>query len=307
MKENSILQDLDSRHIGEYRLQVELRPLKQRSGWTQFSIYLKDQAGRISSRKNSVGEYMPSPILDGIYSRGGKGIKAWIEVGNYFPIIHFKENVHTEEILSLSGTDLNQRLFQMLADLIPPGGHLMFAYDVPYESSFHRETAAGLMGNVPPVCTPLGKLLFDVGFRLVKDWYLAEGGHEGPRKLWGEKPADDEEIRRFDGITFFQLLSFCARRPDEKSSERDRKARSRALEVLARLRLDLPLSAMRERIVGIYHDFPVLQTPETTAFHVCQSISSFQTWKVEDNAIMDELKRIARECSADWPSPVTIS
>jgi hypothetical protein len=302
MKENSLLQSLNSRRIGEYGLQVELRPVKQRSGWTHFSVYLKDRTGRISTRKSLTGEYLPSPVLDGIHSRGGKGIKAWIEVGSYFPVVHFKDDTHPEQLLTLPGTSLNRRLFQILADPIPSGGHLMFAYDVPYETAFHRETAESLMGNVPPVCTPMGKLLFDVGFRLVKDWYLAEGGCEGPRKLWGEKPPDDEEGRRFDRITFFQVLAFCARRPNGNSGAREREARRRAMEVLPELRLDPLLSAMSESVVGLYGGVTVPETPEIAAFRTCRRICSYLTWKIDDDGIVYELKRIAMECSASWPS-----
>jgi hypothetical protein len=302
MEEDIPLQNISSRMIGEYSLQVELRPLKLRSGWTHFSIYLKDRTGRISARKSLTGEYVTSPVLDGIHSRGGKGIMAWIEVGSYFPVVHFKDDTQPQQILSLPGTSSDRRLFQILADLIPPGGHLMFAYDVPYESAFHRETASDLLGNVPPVCTPMGKLLFDVGFRLVKDWYLAEGGCEGPRKLWGEKPPDDEEGRRFDRMTFFQVLAFCARRPNENSGEHERDGKRRAMEVMAELRLDPLLSAMRESVVGLYRGVPVSETPDMAAFRTCQRICSYLNWKIDDDEIVDELKRIAGECSASWPS-----
>jgi hypothetical protein len=138
---------------------------------------------------------------------------------------------------------------------------------------------------------------------LVKDWYLAEGGCEGPRKLWGEKPPDDAEARRFDRITFFQVLSFSARRPNENSSQHERVSRERAMEVLTKLKLEPLLSAMRECVVGIYRKYPVSETPQTAALRACQCVSSFVTRKFEDDAVMDELKRIARECSANWPSP----
>ncbi len=301
MKENRLLRAINSRRIGEYRLQVELRPLKQRSGWTRFSIFMKDRTGRMASRKDHTGEYVHSPVLDGIHSRGGRGIKAWIEVGDYFPIVHFRDNILPEQILTLSGTELDRRLFQIVADLIPPGGHLMLAYDVSYESSLHRETMESLSRNIPCVCTPLGKLLFDVGFRLVKNWYLAEGGCEGPQKLWGEKPPDDAEARRFDRMTFFQVLGFSARRPGENSGERELNARRRAMQVLSELRLAPPLSVLREKVVSAYRECPDSETVKTASVHTCQCVSSFRTLKIEDDIILNELERIARECSADLP------
>jgi hypothetical protein len=90
---------------------------------------------------------------------------------------------------------------------------------VSYEDAapLHRETDRALSAGVPPVLTPLGFLLFMSGFRLVKNWYLSEGGHEGPRKLWGEKPPDDAWALAWDEDTARQLVDFL--RKWEKPSE----------------------------------------------------------------------------------------
>jgi hypothetical protein len=66
----------------------------------------------------------------------------------------------------------------------------------------------------------------------VKDWYLAEGGHEGLRKLWGEKSLDEKEFQRFDLLTFFQLLSFLSRKTNPGSLDLELKARKRTQGVL---------------------------------------------------------------------------
>jgi hypothetical protein len=99
-------------------------------------------------------------------------------------------------------------LFQSLAQLIPPGGHLMVSYEGA--DPLQRETDQALSAGVPPVLTPLGFFLFLSGFRLVKNWYLAEGGHEGPRKLWGEKPPDRSWSVRWDQVTATGLLDYLA-------------------------------------------------------------------------------------------------
>jgi hypothetical protein len=80
--------------------------------------------------------------------------------------------------------DNDRALFQMLAALVPPGGHLMVEYDSP----FHEATARMLTLGYPPVTTPLGRRLFQAGVRSYRDWYISEGGREGPRKLQGFKP-----------------------------------------------------------------------------------------------------------------------
>ena len=47
----------------------------------------------------------------------------------------------------------------------------------------------------PPVVTPLGYRLFQAGVRSYRDWYISEGGREGPRKLQGFKPLNEEIAR----------------------------------------------------------------------------------------------------------------
>jgi hypothetical protein len=84
------------------------------------------------------------------------------------------------------GDDL--ALFEMLSALVPAGGHMMVEYDSP----FHEATARILTLGYPPATTPLGYRLFQAGVRSFRDWYISEGGREGPRKLQGFKPLNDE-------------------------------------------------------------------------------------------------------------------
>ncbi len=300
MKKDPDLQSVDCRRLGEFQLRLESRPLRQRVGWTGFSIFLEDRAGRTSSRKGVGGEYVFTPVVEGIHSRGGKGIKSWIEVENYFPVLHFRGGMLPEQTISLSETGADGTLFRILADLLPPGGHLMFAYDVSYESDFHRETSECLIRNVPAVCTPMGKLLFDAGLRLVKDWYLAEGGYEGPRKLWGEKPVDDGEARRFDAATFLRVLAFSVSVAGGVPGQRELNAVIRATEVLTNLELEPPLSQLRKKVAAICGECPDPETLESAARRACETVNTFRPEKIEDVAVAKELTRIARECSADF-------
>jgi hypothetical protein len=186
------LQRLEGRPLGEYQLHLQrMKPLHL-SGWRGFSLALKDREGTLAQ----------PPVAEGIYSAGGKdGVKPWMDI------------TVTEGIQFGAGRTLNLRqsglihgLFQTLAQLIPPGGHLMVSYED--SDPLHRETARALSAGVPPVLTPLGFLLFVGGFRLVKNWYLSEGGHEGPRKLWGEKPPDQSWSVTWDKETARQLVDF---------------------------------------------------------------------------------------------------
>ena len=58
--------------------------------------------------------------------------------------------------------------------------------------------------------TPLGWVLFQIGFRKVKFFYLAEGGWEGQQKLWAEKPLDEEMKRQWEADTARDLRNFLA-------------------------------------------------------------------------------------------------
>ena len=65
-----------------------------------------------------------------------------------------------------------------------------------YESRPRTSTARALAAGVPPVATPLGALLFDLGCGVAfRDWYISEGGREGPRKLQG-LPRDERVSTR---------------------------------------------------------------------------------------------------------------
>ena len=66
---------------------------------------------------------------------------------------------------------------------------------VEYDSPFHEATARMLTLGYPPVTTPLGYRLFQAGVRSYRDWYIPEGGREGPRKLQGFKPLNEEIAR----------------------------------------------------------------------------------------------------------------
>jgi hypothetical protein len=186
------LHSLEDRHLGRYRLHLQqLKPLRF-SGWRGFSLVVKDQSGKL---------FQP-PVVEGICSAGGKdNVKPWMDI----TVAEILADGRGRRI-NLRQTGLMQELFQSLAQLIPPGGHLMVSYED--SNPVHRETEHALAAGVPPVLTPLGLLLFMSGFRLVKNWYLSEGGHEGPRKLWGEKPPDKSWSWRWDQTTARELQQY---------------------------------------------------------------------------------------------------
>lgn len=251
----------EGKPLGHFFLGTELRPIPHRHGWTRFAIFLKRRERSGPSAKKIGQEIENSEallILEGIYSKGGKGIKGWIEVGDYFPSIRFESGRGKRETIDLTRDGLDRKLFQMLGDIVPPGGHFMFAYEVFYDSAFHDETLQSLSKRIPPVCTAQGELLFDAGFRFIKNWYLAEGGHEGPRKLWGEKPMNMKEMERMDERTFSELQDYLSSEPNADIISLESSARKRARRILDELRLRPQLSALRKKIMKRFEC-----TPET--------------------------------------------
>lgn len=171
----------------------------------------------------------------------------------------------------------------------------MFVYEVAYESSLHQETQQGLLKGFPPVSTPQGELLFHCGCRWVEDWYLAEGGHEGSRKLWGEKPLDEKELRGFDLLTFFQTLSFLSRKPNLECLELELKARKRTREILSELKIASALSTLRDKLIAIYPDEIDMDAVEKASRQCFQLIDRYKTSRSEDVLIREELDRISKE------------
>ncbi len=186
-----------SLHLGEVK-QLHL------SSWKGFELYMKKQEGILSLQ----------PVIKGIFSSGAKdGVKPWMDFV-YWEELEFKRDEKSIQKLSLGRGELDVRLFRILGGLIPPGGHLMVSYEG--ENAIHRNTVKSLSIRIPAAATPLGFLLFRCGFQLIKDWYLSEGGFEGPRKLWAEKAPDRNWAKIFYTKTAEQIESFLGqkRRPE---------------------------------------------------------------------------------------------
>ncbi len=197
--ENERLKALHDQALDGYKLLLKEVKQLRLSGWRGFKLHLQNPEGLLSAE----------PVIKGIYSRGGKdGVKPWLDV-DYREELEFRNN---EENLSLRQEYLDLKLFKALGTIIPLGGHLMVSYEG--ENNIHKETRQSLSFNIPPAVTPIGYLIFKAGFQLIKDWYLAEGGFEGPRKLWGEKAPDERWEKIFLERTSDQISHFLEKKSD---------------------------------------------------------------------------------------------
>jgi len=119
-----------------------------------------------------------------------------------------------------------------LAEAVPIGGHLMIEYEKP----LFRTTQVGLLGGVPPIATPLGKLLHDIGSGdSFKDWYFPEGGQEGGRKLQGNKAYTAAQAEEMARQRVKELTAFLASplRGEEEIEARARRDAEALLDALA--------------------------------------------------------------------------
>ncbi len=161
--------------LGRYRLLALLGP-KNGVGARYFQLLLVDSAGRLTEEA----------VAFGLHNSGPYPGYNWAEVIRYEPSPRFGD-----EAADLRAAKLEEPLFRALSDLVPAGGHLMAEYESPAQKESERILSLGY----PPVASPLGLLLFRVGCRSFRDWYISEGGREGPRKLQGFKPLNEALAR----------------------------------------------------------------------------------------------------------------
>jgi len=177
------------------------------------------------------------PLFSGVFSAGrvSQMIPGWID-GDYFDTASFPDGSR----VFISPLGLDASFFKILGDLVPPGGSLMVSYSLlSKEARIHRETKLGLDRGYPPAVTPLGYLLFLAGCGMgFKDWYFAEGGREGPEKLQGYKPSNEEAAKKKAGLMLQELRAFMtsSRSVDDELA---RDCRERAEQVMHELRIFL--------------------------------------------------------------------
>ena len=177
-----------------YRLSlVELKPVRPRAGWFHLIVAVGRERATASR----------TPLAMGIVSGGGRLVMPWFELRIY-PTVELTDG----RTLDARGVGLEAALIHLIGELIPPGGHLMVEYESPGQSATHTE----LLLRVPPAASHLGFLMFQAGFRgEFKDWYIAEGGHEGPRKLQANKSPTPVAARRARETHRAELTAFLKR------------------------------------------------------------------------------------------------
>jgi hypothetical protein len=206
---------LHGKSLGEFRVLALLGP-KNNVGSRYFQLWFFDIQGRLSEESLALG----------LHNSGRFPAFNWIELTHYREVLRMGDDV-----VDLRTTGLDLPLFGQLAFYVPPGGHIMVEYDSPS----HRATQRILTLGYPPACSPLGHLMFRIGCRSYRDWYISEGGREGPRKLQGFMPLNGEVRREKEERLRQELAEFLSRTSTDAADEWAAVARRTAQEVLAAL------------------------------------------------------------------------
>src|SRR5437867_5151085 len=103
---------------------------------------------------------------------------------------------------------------------------------VEYDSPGQRASERMLTRGYPPVASPSGFLMFLAGCRSYRDWYISEGGREGPRKLQGFKPFTEEIAREKTAALRFELEALLSQPDGGAHAEWGSLARANAREIL---------------------------------------------------------------------------
>ncbi len=213
--------ELIDRDGRRWRLKVaSLRPVRPRAGWYYLTVTLAGADGASSI----------TPLMTGILSGGGRGVRPWCECRLY-PEVRTADGA----TLDARAAGLEAALVERLGAILPAGGHLMAEYESPGQERTHAE----LLLRVPPAAAELGAIMFAAGFRgAFKDWYIAEGGHEGPRKLQANKSPNPETARAALRTHARELAEFVKRPPprDPKDAAIVRVAQDRARKLIGEIR-----------------------------------------------------------------------
>jgi len=203
---------LQGRELGPYRLIVALGP-KNNVGSQYFQVFLANPDGALADE----------PVALGLHNSGPYPGFNWVELTRYNSALAFGD-----EAVDLTEGDLDLELFVMVSELVPPGGHLMVEYDSPSQSASAHVLTRGL----PAATSPIGFRMFQVGCRSYRDWYIPEGGREGPRKLQGFKPWNEEIEREKTAALRTEMEAFVQVAEEGKGDAALRRALERAREVL---------------------------------------------------------------------------
>ena len=166
----------NGREVGDgVFLRIELGPTSK-VGSSNFRVFL-------DSRDLGQSHF---PVVMGLQNSGKFPGFNWLEITFFMDMLDFDQG----QVKVPESIDLN--IIAALSEIVPSGGHLM----VEYDSIRRKTTARALAAGVPPIITPLGSMMFSIGCGVAfKDWYISEGGREGPRKLQGFKAIDAHHER----------------------------------------------------------------------------------------------------------------
>jgi hypothetical protein len=206
---------LDELALGEARV-ICLTGPKNNVGSRYFQLFAADRQGCLAAE----------PLALGLHNTGPFPAFNWVELIQYQEVLTFDDRA-----LELWDTGLARTLFKALSGFVPSGGHMMVEYDSPT----HRATERILTLRYPPATSPIGYLMFETGVRSYRDWYISEGGREGPRKLQGFRPLNEAIEAEKTSALIGEVRTMLEAPPNGAHGEWGQTARELGRKVLERL------------------------------------------------------------------------
>lgn len=211
------LEALNGHPLGPYSLHLtKCEPMERRSGWRRVVFCLADE-----------GDVQADwPVLKGFYSTEGRTRGSWLDC-DFFPLQSVADRQR-----DLTADGLALELFRLLGEAIT--SHCMVSYEVwEHATELHSFTEQSYRLGIPAAATPIGELLIRAGcVSGFKDWYIAEGGNEGPRKLQAEKPPNKAARTSALASLARSLIEYLGRPPVGGAEDVELDCRRRAIRLL---------------------------------------------------------------------------
>ena len=202
-----MLETIHHQRVGNYRLSLRLLGCVRFFDQRDCELYLIDEDNRESKE----------PIFRGRYNSGWPSIyvPGWIDG-------EFLEPSFYGSLTDAMLDDIYIDIAKTLGGLIPPGGRFWIAYEgFHHDGWLQRETRAALNAGVPPVCTPIGHLLFCADCWLgIRNWDIPEGGREGYRKLQGNRALHQQHAHQRASELIEELTRFLEGNADDPTIRR---------------------------------------------------------------------------------------
>jgi len=202
----------------------------------------EEELSRLDGRsiEDVAGKISRNTVVQGLYSSGRPSLylKSYFDIDfNYRPA--FQKDDGGFKAIDISDGNRDLQVFNMLSELVDPGGKIIVAVTSPLNLKLIDETFTALNYGIPPEATYIGSLLYRCGCgSSFKIWLIREGGREGPPALQGEKAVSEDYFKAGLRESVVRLIEFLKSPTRLEILSIEEATRSRALSILKEIRVD---------------------------------------------------------------------